>query len=523
MKKRSEALDNLKEIFVNHTEVVLQHLQALIEHSVPLYTDPEPRVRHSFLLMMKRLLPLVPGDVLPAYRNHILASLQCGLTHLTESIRMDTVKVIDLFYIHHPSIFGEKSLSFLQMLSSLLSKEPSKGARGSKSASPKTPHLSARNGRLEILSIILKFLHCIIQSRPAREFPSQSGSATLQFSEDTVQLISTGGTEDCGASVVEVSREFYCLSVEGSHLAFHNQFGLFPTEEAIMERHQAAGLAMEKAAATDKLTSSGPHHKDLKQMYSTLFPLLIECWIESVPDALKVCSTADTEVQLNEMMKILQIVNALLQLAACTLSSEAGGRNGSAENLQFPTEIAKAYGAGLTRHLLVHFPYSKSFSNLASQKHYIAATLITFDILLCEIFVFQSLFCQSSILNSISSFLSEGMSNIPSTPSLVPVTTSFLVRVLNLIGQLNSSLRKNGWFISLMKTLIKVVWTFYQKIPSGGPSRKSLDKCFRRLLEAETASFGGQMNTGWVCEGSECLHEVGERSQQGTLHKCGFL
>ena len=95
-KAREDTLSGLKDLFQNNPGVLKDNLNAVLQQTLRLMTDIEGSVRNRLLGLLSLIFQsLFQTEVSPFFAN-VVAYLCSAMTHLDESIRLDSLKFLDL-------------------------------------------------------------------------------------------------------------------------------------------------------------------------------------------------------------------------------------------------------------------------------------------------------------------------------------------------------------------------------------------------------------------------------------------
>lgn len=94
---RKEALFGLKELFSSHSQLVTSSFSVLANATVRLIADEDSNVRSALIMFYSWLLPRIsPEDVVP-HASIFLLYTSSAQTHIFPEIRIDAVRLLDLF------------------------------------------------------------------------------------------------------------------------------------------------------------------------------------------------------------------------------------------------------------------------------------------------------------------------------------------------------------------------------------------------------------------------------------------
>jgi hypothetical protein len=120
---RQDALLGLRDIFQSHADVVPKHLPKLVEQVFITTVDGSSAVRQAAHLLMDTLLSSVSSDVIAPFFGTLIAHLNCGLSHIKETIQLDSLRILELYLKHCSCLLRAYIGELVVVLIGLLSRE----------------------------------------------------------------------------------------------------------------------------------------------------------------------------------------------------------------------------------------------------------------------------------------------------------------------------------------------------------------------------------------------------------------
>lgn len=498
-------------------------------HTAHLYTDPEPSVRHSFQLLLKVVLSQVDACNLRPFQQQALACMECGLTHMTPAIRVDTLKVVDLYFTLHPSLFYGNIFKFLNLHVSVLDSQMcmqrvhSRPTRKTSLGTPQNPEV------LHILKQLVRFLEAVVKNTLSCSKEEDHTRATLVPALSVKDgKIHTCTDSQLAESSLDTLCQFYTVDSGQPHLMVLDQYGLLPTEDNIWEERSCSSAFKSSKVGKQECTrsTSGLDLLSMEPIFmrSKLVPLLLECWIDSVPDTLQSSGNMLPHA-VETFEQVAHILVLIVRAALLHQQSLSASSNSQPEGSCLGSQLWQEYGNQLIKHFLRFFPHSKTFLSLLARPHSskpeMLATLLSLDIYICEsLLSLVAMADESSMqernLRPLIAFISEVLSKLPHTHTAAgystAITTSLdtLCNLLQLIsGPLEISLN-----ISL--PVMSFALAFYQNTHRNSSAKAELNRTFAKLMERIRSK--GQIdrryfnvlcckfNLSLVCAYCQCRH-----------------
>lgn len=201
MSVRQDALLGLRDIFESHPDILPKNLPKLVERVFSTMVDSSNAVRQASHLLMETLLSSVRSDVINLFFETLMAHLSCGLTHIKETVQLDSLKVLELYLKHCSPLVEAYVGDLVLVLVGLLSRQKSVSssartkaqksligmvgdAGGTMLVNNPSSKLLTKASRLHILKLISSLLELLLETGPG---------SCLQTCPHNVQLDVRGG------------------------------------------------------------------------------------------------------------------------------------------------------------------------------------------------------------------------------------------------------------------------------------------------------------------------------------------
>ncbi|EDO38143.1 predicted protein, partial [Nematostella vectensis] len=272
---RQEALLGLRSLFQQHEGILHEHLGTVVEKIAEKVTDTEASVRHSLLLLLRHILPLIPPERIAPFLPLVSAHLSCAMTHIIEDIQLESLGILGLLLEYFPN---QMILSSSQLLDNFIGLITHQGHGGSKPAkhgssslvvNPKGK-LSSQKSRLKVLNQLLEYLRALYLPETDN---NKEQRLKVTFSEK------------------------------------------IPTHVQIFDDMDNLEMYVLKSPSSVVQSSSINTACLKKDFIGRIVPLLVDCWIESNPAEMSTSlpSSSISPVAFSTMTTVVDILKVLLE------------------------------------------------------------------------------------------------------------------------------------------------------------------------------------------------------------------
>uniref|UniRef100_A0A8C2NYF6 Pre-rRNA-processing protein Ipi1 N-terminal domain-containing protein n=1 Tax=Capra hircus TaxID=9925 RepID=A0A8C2NYF6_CAPHI len=254
------------------------------------------------------------------------------MTHITEGIQEDSLKVLDILLEQYPALITDRSSILLKNFVELIShQQPSKGLvnrdRSQSWILSVNPNrrLTSQQWRLKVLVRLSKFLQALTD-----------GSSRLRESEGLQEQ-----KENPHATSNSIFINWKEHANDQQHIQVYENGGSQPNVSSQFRlRYLVGGLG----TVDEGLSST----ENLKGFIEIIIPLLIECWIEAVPPQLMASVGNGIEREpLQVMQQVLNIISLLWKLS-----------KQHDETHKLESWLRKNYLIDFKHHFMNNFPYA---------------------------------------------------------------------------------------------------------------------------------------------------------------------
>uniref|UniRef100_A0A8C2VS06 Testis-expressed protein 10 n=1 Tax=Chinchilla lanigera TaxID=34839 RepID=A0A8C2VS06_CHILA len=461
---KQSALLGLKDLLSQYPFIIDAHLSNILNEVAAVFTDKDANVRLAAVQLLQFLAPKIRAEQISPFFPLVSAHLSSAMTHITEGIQEDSLKVLDILLEQYPALITGRSSILLKNFVELISHQQlSKGLvnrdRSQSWILSVNPNrrLTSQQWRLKVLVRLSKFLQALAD-----------GSSRLRESEGLQEQ-----KENPHATSNFIFINWKEHANDQQHIQVYENGGSQPNVSSQFRlRYLVGGLG-----AVDEGLSSP---ENLKGFIEIIIPLLIECWIEAVPPQLAASVGNGIEREpLQVMQQVLNIISLLWKLS-----------KQHDETHKLESWLRKNYLTDFKHHFMSHFPYAlkeitkhrrketnKSMKNctiLSNNVDHLLLNLTLSDIMV-SLANTSTLQKDSSWIEMIRKFVTETLEDGSG------LNNKQLNRLLGVSWRL-MQIQPNR---EASEALIKAVYTLYQQRGLLLPVRTLLLKFFSKIYQKE--------------------------------------
>nr|XP_020022470.1 testis-expressed sequence 10 protein isoform X3 [Castor canadensis] len=461
---KQSALLGLKDLFSQYPFIIDAHLSNILSEVTAVFTDKDANVRLAAVQLLQFLAPKIRAEQISPFFPLVSAHLSSAMTHITEGIQEDSLKVLDILLEQYPALITGRSSILLKNFVELISHQQlSKGLvnrdRSQSWILSVNPNrrLTSQQWRLKVLVRLGKFLQALAD-----------GSSRLRESEGLQEQ-----KENPHATSNSIFINWKEHANDQQHIQVYENGGSQPNVSSQFRlRYPVGGLG----TVDEGLSST----ENLKGFIEIIIPLLIECWIEAVPPQLVASVGNGIEREpLQVMQQVLNIISLLWKLS-----------KQHDETHKLESWLRKNYLIDFKHHFMSHFPYAlkEITKNRRKETHK--------SIKHCTIF---SSNVDHLLLNLTLSDIMVSLANastLQKDSSWIEMIRKFVTETLEDGTRLNSKqlnrLLGVSWRLiqiqsnrEAIEILLKAVYTLYQQRGLILPVRTLLLKFFSKIYQKE--------------------------------------
>ncbi|XP_059513472.1 testis-expressed protein 10 isoform X2 [Myotis daubentonii] len=329
---KQSALLGLKDLLSQYPFIIDAHLSNILSEVTAVFTDKDANVRLAAVQLLQFLAPKIRAEQISPFFPLVSAHLSSAMTHITEGIQEDSLKVLDILLEEYPALITGRSSILLKNFVELISHQQlSKGLvnrdRSQSWILSVNPNrrLTSQQWRLKVLVRLSKFLQALAD-----------GSSRLRESEGLQEQ-----KENPQATSNSIFINWKEHANDQQHIQVYENGGSQPNVSSQFRlRNLIGGLG----SVDEGLSST----ENLKGFIEIIIPLLIECWIEAVPPQLATSVGNGLEREpLQVMQQVLNIISLLWKLS-----------KQHDENHKLESWLRKNYLTDFKHHFMSHFPYA---------------------------------------------------------------------------------------------------------------------------------------------------------------------
>ncbi|XP_066483185.1 testis-expressed protein 10 isoform X1 [Tiliqua scincoides] len=479
---KQSALFGLKDLLSQYPCIIDTYLSNILSELAAVFTDKDSTVRAAAICLLQFLAPKVRAEHISPFFPLVSAHLSSAMTHISEGIQRDSLKVLDILLDQYPTLLMDRSSVLLNNFVELISHQQlSKQKNGDKlswkiSVNPNS-RVTSQQWRLNVLVRLRKFLQVLVEGSSALETDSEG----LQEQNDNPQT-SNNSLQINWQEHANGQKQIQLYENGGSQPRISSSFRL-------------RSLVSMMGNAEKSLSST----ENLKRFIDIIIPLLLDCWIEASPTQLKAPIFGNLlEPGSQQLMEqVLTIIHLLWKLAK---------QHENAHEME--VWLRTNYLGHFKNHFMSHFPYSfqdtmkhRKKDSLKGNKYCMTSSNnidhLLLNLTLCEIMVSlanaSTLQMDSHWLDMIRKFVTETLQdgcklNCKQLNRLLRVTWRLLQIQLNkvtaetLMKAVYMLYQQRNLQFSVRTLLLKFFSNVYQKEELNTHSNRSRSKVLTRWL-----------------------------------------
>nr|XP_028557992.1 testis-expressed protein 10 isoform X1 [Podarcis muralis]XP_028557994.1 testis-expressed protein 10 isoform X1 [Podarcis muralis]XP_028557995.1 testis-expressed protein 10 isoform X1 [Podarcis muralis]XP_028557996.1 testis-expressed protein 10 isoform X1 [Podarcis muralis]XP_028557998.1 testis-expressed protein 10 isoform X1 [Podarcis muralis]XP_028557999.1 testis-expressed protein 10 isoform X1 [Podarcis muralis] len=469
---KQSALFGLKDLLSQYPFIIDAHLSNILSELAAVFTDKDSAVRAAAICLLKFLAPKIRAEHISPFFPLLSAHLSSAMTHISEGIQEDSLKVLDILLEEYPTLLTDRSSVLLNNFVELISHQQlSKQLKNKEkicwmlSVNPNR-RVTSQQWRLNVLVRLRKFLQVLVEGSSELETDSEG----LQEPNDNPQV---------PRNSLHVNWQEYASGQQ--HIQLYENGG---PQLRIHSSFRLRSLVSMTGSVENGLSSP----ENLKRFIQIIIPLLLNCWIEASPAQLATPILGNLlEPGSQQLMEqVLGIIYLLWKLVK---------QNEDLDEME--VWLRANYLNDFKHHFMSHFPYSfqetikhRKKEPLKSNKYCMTSSNIDhlmLNLTLCEIMVSlasaSTLQMDSHWLDMIRKFVIETLHD----GCKLPLHNGCKLNS----KQLNKLLKVTWRLLQIQinkvaaETLMKAVYTLYQQRNLSFPIRTLLLNFFSRVYQKE--------------------------------------
>ncbi|KAM3823054.1 testis-expressed protein 10 isoform 3-T4 [Vipera latastei] len=503
---KQSALFGLKDLLSQYPFIMDAHLSNILSELAAVFTDKDSSVRKAVVCLLQFLAPKIRAEHISPFFPLMSAHLSSAMTHISEEIQEDSLKILDIFLKEYPTLLRDRSSVLLNNFVELISHQQLSTQQKSRnkmswmiSVNPNRRMMS-QQWRVNVLVRLQKFLQILVE-------------------DSNVLEIDSDGQKDRTHSVR--IQKSVCVNWQ-EHVTGQQHIQLYENGDLHPKINSLFTLRSLSMTSSDEKGLASMNN--LKGFIQVIIPLLLDCWVEAFPTPLATPVLGNIlEPGSQQIMEaVLGIIHLLWKF----------GRQNK-DPYEMEIWLRANYLIDFKHHFMCYFPYSfqetikqRKKDHLKSNKYYMTSSSnidhLLLNLTLCEIMVSlantSTLTTDAHWLDLIGKFVIETLQdgcklNSKQLNKLLRVTWRLLEIQLNKAAT---------------ETLMKAVYTFYQQRNLPFPVRTLLLNFFARVYQKEETNLHinrsqGKILTCWLAGLPQQLVLLGLRNPELSEQLIGII
>ncbi|XP_063160324.1 testis-expressed protein 10 isoform X2 [Candoia aspera] len=502
---KQSALFGLKDLLSQYPFIIDAHLSNILSELAAVFTDKDSSVRTAAVCLLQFLAPKIRAEHISPFFPLMSAHLSSAMTHISEEIQEDSLKVLDILLKEYPTLLRDRSSVLLNNFVELISHQQLSTQLKSRdkiswmlSVNPNR-RVTSQQWRLNVLVRLQKFLQILVEGSSVLETDS-GGQQERTYSVRIQKSLCVNWQEHANGQ---------------QHIQLYENGDLYPRINS--------SFTLRSLSMTGKDEKGLASLDNLKGFIQVIVPLLLDCWVEASPTQLATPVLGNIlEPGSQQIMKqVLGIIHLLWKLAK---------QNKDPHEME--TWLRANYLIDFKHHFMCYFPYSfqetikqRKKDPLKSNKYCVTSSNdidhLLLNLTLCEIMV------------SLAS-----TSTLPVDAHWLDLIRKFVIETLQdgcklNSKQLNKLLRVTWRLLQIQlnkatEMLMKAVYTLYQQRNLPFPVRTLLLNFFARVYQKEgmnlhTNRSQSKVLTRWLAGLPQQLVLLGLRNPELSEQLIGII
>ena len=492
---RCDGLTGLRELFQDHPHLLIPNLAKLVDKVLCKIIDPDASVRHSLYTLLSDIFSVVSSDHVCAHFSSIVAHLSCGLTHISDKVQLDSLRMFGLLMAHYSMLLPAHAQQLLPLIVRLISRHKS-ASSSQKTSKTKTQaslahdprsKLSRFSSRIDVFNLLFHFLETVLKSvDPIEEMrKTDKTPATVDLQRQRVVIERDGEFKQVHCDLVDFSSIPHVMPLKREGLPYQltvSPVASLPTEFNAVSTSVASTVSICPSSRSSLISPDSVFSDVAKfiEFSESLVSLLFECWVE--------CSLVQKHVSKDCLVLMETVINLLclvLKLAVHVSSSESDTRSTEHCSTLAPSPVINTlsgkYTAFYLKHFVTKFPLRCPSATSSHSVQYTRMNLV-----LCQITALLSKSGDPTYqpaLDSVCTFYGtlEGVSDPTSDSSQTALECSRIIS--ETLPELLDAVDRHRLAHSNLQCVLTGVEAFYSRCHTQSSAKRVLIHCFGNLLE----------------------------------------
>lgn len=327
--------------------------------------DSDSKVRHFLYTLLNDVFSTVSLNQIQAYFSSIVVHLSCGLTHISDRIQLDSLKVFGLVMDRYPTLLPPHTQQLLPLVVGLISRHKSAvssattsgrsggGKKGVGLSHDPRSKLSKSTSRIDVFGLLSRFLHSLLENSDLNQTTADENSKRAPV-------------------IIDIPNQRVVIERNGEFIPVNSQYCFFSKPFPCVMPLQRQGVPYQLSSSTsgdlESVASSPssittpsttePIFTDVSKFYefaNTLFSILVDSWVECSPPV-QPQPTKDTLVMMELIINLLCLVLKLEVLVNSFFIGKPVNQISEGHSLEVGSSLGDKYCAVFLKHFMANFP-----------------------------------------------------------------------------------------------------------------------------------------------------------------------
>ena len=346
-----DAVNDLKDFLLKFPMVMEKHLSGICNKLVELMLDSSGDVRMALYALFDEVLPVLPESLVSPFFPLFVAYISTGMTHVNGAVRLDALQYSNLWLHYHPALVAKFHSKLLPHYLTLMTMRdpPPKIETSDKirrlQKEKKGPHEAKLHvpNTLKMKNVLLASLYDLVVAQLGHaELYGAQEDINLEMSRNARKHLHLGALEDAVASgtfprvsaIVVPLQPSYSLASIVEHSPALSAMGSTKIESTSKQNE-------DMSPTESKLHLDEP--ECFKYFFTTVFPLLLNQWLECDPE--------------NLVPHALKPIESILKLFDFLLSHLDSLIGGDSDSQQAKFAFLEPYLGPVKNYVFSQFPF----------------------------------------------------------------------------------------------------------------------------------------------------------------------
>ncbi|XP_039213829.1 testis-expressed protein 10 homolog isoform X2 [Crotalus tigris] len=262
---KQSALFGLKDLLSQYPFIMDAHFSNILSELAAVFTDKDSSVRKAAVCLLQFLAPKIRAEHISPFFPLMSAHLSSAMTHISEEIQEDSLKILDIFLKEYPTLLKDHSSVLLNNFVELISHQQLSTQQKTRnkmswmiSVHPNRRMMS-QQWRVNVLVRLQKFLQILVEDSSVLKIDSE-GQKERTHNVGIQKSVCVNWQEHVTGQ---------------QHIQLYENSDLYPKINSLFTLRSLSMTSSDEKGLTSM--------NNLKGFIRVIIPLLLDCWVEASP------------------------------------------------------------------------------------------------------------------------------------------------------------------------------------------------------------------------------------------------